>query len=107
MLTKAGAKLMDFGLAKPNALAAVSQSGTPGISSMATLAVTVASMASPVTVAGSLIGTVQYMSRRDVACYVFAASTHDSKKRRADFAIRSRRPVIYCSIVSAKRATES
>ena len=66
MLTKGGAKLMDFGLAKPNVLAAGPPSGSPGISSMATMAATIASMASPVTVAGTLIGTVQYMSPEQI-----------------------------------------
>ncbi len=62
MLTKSGAKLMDFGLAKPNALAGGAQSGAPNFSSMATMA----SMASPVTVAGTLVGTVQYMSPEQI-----------------------------------------
>ena len=66
MLTKGGAKLMDFGLAKPNALAGGPKSGTPSISSMATMAATMADMASPVTVAGTLVGTVQYMSPEQI-----------------------------------------
>ncbi|HTW58705.1 MAG TPA: protein kinase [Terriglobales bacterium] len=66
MLTKSGAKLMDFGLAKPNALAGGPSSGAPGISSMATMAATMADLASPVTVAGTLIGTVQYMSPEQI-----------------------------------------
>jgi eukaryotic-like serine/threonine-protein kinase len=66
MLTKSGAKLMDFGLAKPNALASGPKSGTPSVSSMATMAATIADMASPVTVAGTLIGTVQYMSPEQI-----------------------------------------
>ncbi|MGA7687236.1 MAG: protein kinase [Terriglobales bacterium] len=81
MLTKGGAKLMDFGLAKPNALATGPGSGTPSISSMATMAGsmanlagnmagniagTMSNMASPVTVAGTMVGTVQYMSPEQI-----------------------------------------
>ena len=66
MLTKTGAKLMDFGLAKPNALAGGPRSGTPSVSSMATMAATMADLASPVTVAGTLVGTVQYMSPEQI-----------------------------------------
>jgi eukaryotic-like serine/threonine-protein kinase len=71
MLTKSGAKLMDFGLAKPNALVGGPQSGAPSISSMATMAATIANpatpnMASPVTVAGTLVGTMQYMSPEQI-----------------------------------------
>jgi Tol biopolymer transport system component len=66
MLTKGGAKLMDFGLAKPLGLATGPQSGSSHISSMATMAATMADLASPVTVAGTLIGTVQYMSPEQI-----------------------------------------
>jgi eukaryotic-like serine/threonine-protein kinase len=66
MLTKAGAKLMDFGLAKPLGLATGPQSGSAHVSSMATMAATMADLASPVTVAGTLIGTVQYMSPEQI-----------------------------------------
>jgi serine/threonine protein kinase/Tol biopolymer transport system component len=68
MLTKAGSKLMDFGLAKPLGLAGGSgpKSGTPNVSSMATMAATMADLASPVTVAGTLVGTVQYMSPEQI-----------------------------------------
>jgi Tol biopolymer transport system component len=62
MLTKSGAKLMDFGLAKPYMSTSGSQSGTPAFSAAATLA----SMASPVTVAGTVVGTVQYMSPEQI-----------------------------------------
>src|SRR5579871_4541281 len=38
MLTKTGAKLMDFGLAKPSTFSSGPKSGTPSVSSMATMA---------------------------------------------------------------------
>ena len=55
VLTRSGAKLLDFGLAKPNPLAAGSGSS---LSAMATHV----SPAGPVTREGTIIGTFQYMS---------------------------------------------
>ena len=54
MLTKSGAKLLDFGLAKPTQSAAPMASG-----SMAT-------MSKPLTVEGSIVGTFQYMAPEQV-----------------------------------------
>ena len=62
MLTKSGAKLMDFGLAKLQAFASGTASGTPAFSAVATMP----SMASPITVAGTVVGTVQYMSPEQI-----------------------------------------
>jgi len=61
MLTKTGAKLMDFGLAKPamSGLAAAASSA-PLLSAARTMSE--ASPMSPLTTAGAVIGTIQYMS---------------------------------------------
>lgn len=62
MLTKGGAKLMDFGLAKLQAVASGATSATPAFSAVATMP----SMASPITLAGTVVGTVQYMSPEQI-----------------------------------------
>jgi Tol biopolymer transport system component len=69
MLTQAGAKLMDFGLAKPlgsPASSGGSGSGTapPSFTAMATLSGP--SPLTPLTTAGSVIGTIQYMSPEQI-----------------------------------------
>jgi serine/threonine protein kinase/Tol biopolymer transport system component len=66
MLTKSGAKLMDFGLAKTlSAPSAPAGSGAaPSFTAAATLSG--ASPFSPLTTAGSIVGTIQYMSPEQI-----------------------------------------
>jgi eukaryotic-like serine/threonine-protein kinase len=65
MLTQAGAKLMDFGLAKPVGLHTAAGSGAaPSFTAAATLSGP--SPLSPLTTAGSIIGTIQYMSPEQI-----------------------------------------
>ena len=67
MLTKTGAKLMDFGLAK--AMSPGSGSGSskaPLLSAAKTMTVAEASPLSPLTTAGAVIGTIQYMSPEQI-----------------------------------------
>jgi len=66
MLTQGGAKLMDFGLAKPLGLANPgSGSGSPP-SFTAAATMSGASPLSPLTSAGSIVGTIQYMSPEQI-----------------------------------------
>jgi serine/threonine protein kinase len=60
MLTKGGAKLMDFGLAKPAALGAPGSASAPLLSAAQTISGP--TPVSPLTAAGSIVGTIQYMS---------------------------------------------
>jgi serine/threonine protein kinase/Tol biopolymer transport system component len=70
MLTKSGAKLLDFGLAKPLAATAAASSKGSGSASILAAALTTtspaASPASPLSTVGSVIGTMQYMSPEQV-----------------------------------------
>jgi Tol biopolymer transport system component/tRNA A-37 threonylcarbamoyl transferase component Bud32 len=64
MLTKSGAKLMDFGLAKTTAGGIEGTSKAPILSAAMTMSG--ASPLSPLTTAGALIGTIQYMSPEQI-----------------------------------------
>lgn len=64
MLTKNGAKLMDFGLAKPAALGAVAGAGVLPFSGET--AVTLQNPSSPITGVGAIVGTIQYMSPEQI-----------------------------------------
>ncbi len=64
MLTKSGAKLMDFGLAKPFGVSTPVSGAAPSFTAVATM--TGLSPASPLTTAGSIVGTIQYMSPEQI-----------------------------------------
>jgi eukaryotic-like serine/threonine-protein kinase len=64
MLTKAGAKLMDFGLAKPSVPGAAGSASAPLLSAARTMSGP--TPASPLTTAGSIVGTIQYMSPEQI-----------------------------------------
>ena len=81
MLTKSGAKLLDFGLAKPAPSVAASGSG-----SMAT-------MSKPLTVEGTILGTFQYMAPEQV-------QGHDADERSDLFALG----VVLYEMITGKRA---
>jgi eukaryotic-like serine/threonine-protein kinase len=66
MLTQAGAKLMDFGLAKPLGIqnTASASGAAPSFTAMPTLSGP--SPLSPLTTAGNIVGTIQYMSPEQI-----------------------------------------
>jgi Tol biopolymer transport system component len=66
MLTKSGAKLLDFGLAKPAEAGAVAGSGSAPLISGAMTLTSPTPQQSPLTQQGTLLGTVQYMSPEQV-----------------------------------------
>jgi Tol biopolymer transport system component len=92
MLTKAGAKLMDFGLAKP-----VSVGGSGGVSAplLSALTMSGSSPLSPLTTAGSIVGTIQYMAPEQI-------EGKDADSRSDVFAFGA---VLY-EMVTGKRAFE-
>jgi eukaryotic-like serine/threonine-protein kinase len=61
MLTKSGAKLMDFGLAKPATVGAVISA-----SSSEAMTATMQSPATPISTIGMVVGTIQYMSPEQI-----------------------------------------
>jgi serine/threonine protein kinase len=69
MLTKSGAKLLDFGLAKPLGATVASGTGSgtsPSVFAALTQTMPSPSPATPLSTAGAVIGTVQYMSPEQI-----------------------------------------
>ena len=66
MLTKGGAKLMDFGLAKPLGAPAAGAVSSSAPSFTAAPTVSGPSPLTPLTAAGSVVGTIQYMSPEQI-----------------------------------------
>ena len=66
MLTPSGAKLMDFGLAKPLGAQTAASASTNAPSFTAAATLSGPSPLSPLTTAGSIVGTIQYMSPEQI-----------------------------------------
>jgi eukaryotic-like serine/threonine-protein kinase len=64
MLTKAGAKLMDFGLAKPTSASGSGVATAPLLSAAKTMSGP--TPAAPLTTAGAIVGTIQYMAPEQI-----------------------------------------
>ncbi len=62
MLTRTGAKLMDFGLAKPTLAAATGETGAINSNTPTVSVRSLAAPASPLTQKGTVVGTFQYMA---------------------------------------------